>query len=220
MIALQSDCLLFQLANGESVPCSAEMISFEITGNADGLLDPKCSTTPPRPCFTISRKELRRETVTVGEFAVALEKVLRNLGFVIRAGGIEGALAGGHRDRPRRLARESADSLELVFFPRLRDELRTQLRQSPRVAAFSRTARLRQAAHRRAPLEPSLRKIAGQDRRVFARLPHRRAGTKRMRAGGGINDFRRGERCEPQTFGSGRRGAPPSETKTYEQNIV
>ena len=29
MIALQSDCLIFQLTNGESVPCSAEMISVE-----------------------------------------------------------------------------------------------------------------------------------------------------------------------------------------------
>ena len=41
MIALQSDCLLFQLTNGESVPCSAEMISVEIVGGVDDLLDPE-----------------------------------------------------------------------------------------------------------------------------------------------------------------------------------
>jgi len=40
MIALLSDCLLFQLTNGESVPCSAEMISVELVGGGDGLLDP------------------------------------------------------------------------------------------------------------------------------------------------------------------------------------
>ena len=34
------------------------------------------------------------------------------------------------------MARESGDSLELFFFPRLRDELRAQLRQSPRVLRF------------------------------------------------------------------------------------
>ena len=34
------------------------------------------------------------------------------------------------------LARQSADSLELFFFPRLRDELRAQLRQSPRMVRF------------------------------------------------------------------------------------
>ena len=41
MIALQSDCLLFQLTSGESVPCSAEMISVEIVGGQDELLDPE-----------------------------------------------------------------------------------------------------------------------------------------------------------------------------------
>ena len=41
MIALQSGCLLFQLASGESVPCSVEMISVELTGNAGDSLDPE-----------------------------------------------------------------------------------------------------------------------------------------------------------------------------------
>ena len=59
---------------------------------------------------------------------------MRDLGFIIRSGGItsretiETDLGS--------LAREFADSLELFFFPRLRDELRTQLRQSPRVLRF------------------------------------------------------------------------------------
>ena len=37
MIALHSDCLMFQLASGESVPCSAEMITVEIVGEAHGV---------------------------------------------------------------------------------------------------------------------------------------------------------------------------------------
>ena len=41
MIALLSDCLLFELTNGESVPCSAEMISVELVGGNDGWLDPE-----------------------------------------------------------------------------------------------------------------------------------------------------------------------------------
>ena len=41
MIALQSDCLLFQLASGESVPCSVEMISVELTGGTKNALDPE-----------------------------------------------------------------------------------------------------------------------------------------------------------------------------------
>ena len=136
MIALQSDCLLFQLANGESVPCSAEMISFEITGNTGGLLEPELLHHAAASVFHYFKSELRRETVTVGEFAVALEKVLRGLGFVIRAGGIESRPTDAGATDLGRLARESADSLELFFFPRLRSELRTQLRQSPRVVRF------------------------------------------------------------------------------------
>ena len=136
MIALQSDCLLFQLSNGESVPCSAEMISFEITGNSGGLLEPEVLRHAAASVFHYFKEELRRETVTVGEFAVALEKVLRNLGFVIRAGGIESRRPEASATDLGRLARDSADSLELFFFPRLRDELRAQLRLSPRVVRF------------------------------------------------------------------------------------
>ena len=136
MIALQSDCLLFQLANGESVPCSAEMINFEITGSSCGLLDPEVLHHAAASVFHYFRTELERETVTVGEFAVALEKVLRRLGFVIHAGGIESRPPDAGATDLGRLARESADSLELFFYPRLRNELRTQLRQSPRVVRF------------------------------------------------------------------------------------
>jgi hypothetical protein len=100
------------------------------------LLDPEVLRHAAASVFHYFKKELERETVTVGEFAVAMEKVLRQLGFVIRAGALE--------SRPREVvetdlclfARESADSLELFFFPRLRDELRAQLRQSPRVLRF------------------------------------------------------------------------------------
>jgi hypothetical protein len=136
MIALQSGCLLFQLASGESVPCSAEMISVELTGNAEGLLDPEVLRHATASVFHYFKSELERESVTVGEFALALEKVLRNLGFSIRTG-----MAGGRSQEVIEtdlglFARESAASLELFFFPRLRSELRTQLRQSPRLLRF------------------------------------------------------------------------------------
>ena len=136
MIALQSDCLLFQLANGESVPCSAEMISFEISGGSDGLLEPEMLHHAAASVFHYFKVELRRDTVTVGEFAVRAGKspARTRLHHPRRR----------HRTAPPdagatdlgRLARESADSLELFFFPRLRNELRAQLRQSPRLVRF------------------------------------------------------------------------------------
>jgi len=136
MIALHSNCLLFELANGESVPCSSEMISVELTGNTNSLLDPEVLRHATASVFHYFKTELQRETVTVGEFAQALEKVLRRLGFAIRSG--EGASRSPETVATdlRRLARESGDSLELFFYPRLRDELRGQLRQAPRVLRF------------------------------------------------------------------------------------
>ena len=85
MIALQSDCLIFQLNNGESVPCSPEMISVELIGDSGGHLDPEVLHHAAASVFHYFKKELSRETVTVGEFAGALEKVLRNLGLTLQA---------------------------------------------------------------------------------------------------------------------------------------
>ncbi len=187
MIALLSDCLLFQLTNGESVPCSAEMISVELVGGNDGWLDPEVLRHAAASVFHYFKNDLCRESVTVGEFAGALEKVLRNLGFTIRAGALESHKPETMETDLGLMARESGDGFELFFFPRLRDELRAQLRQCAAGAALSRLARLRQATGRRAPLERPLRKIAGPHRRIFAPMPHRRAGIHRLRAGGGIN---------------------------------
>jgi len=136
MIALSSDCLIFQLSTGESIPCSAEMISVEIVGGASKSLDPETLHHAAASVFHYFKTELDRETVTVGEFAQALEKVLRKLGFTLRAGAFDACGREMIESDLSLIAREAADSLELFFFPRLRHELRMQLRQSPRVLRF------------------------------------------------------------------------------------
>ena len=136
MIALLSDCLLFELTNGESVPCSPEMISVELVGNANGWLDPEVLRHAAASVFHYFKNELCRESVTVGEFAGALEKALRNLGFIIRAGAVESCSPEVIEADLGLMARESGGGFELFFFPRLRDELRAQLRHSPRVLRF------------------------------------------------------------------------------------
>ena len=133
MIALHTDCLLFQLNNGESVPCSSEMITVEIIGGADSQLEPDLLRHAAASVFHYFKVELNRETVTVGEFSRALEKVLHHLGYTIHAGGPEYDI---HDTDLARLIREAGGGLELFFFPRLRDELRVQLRQSPRIVRF------------------------------------------------------------------------------------
>ena len=64
MIALQSAHLLFQLTNGESVPCSAEMITIEIAENAEGYLDPEMLRQAAASVFHYFKVELERESVS------------------------------------------------------------------------------------------------------------------------------------------------------------
>jgi len=135
MIALHTDCLLFQLATGESVPCSAEMISVEVIGE-DHWLEPDVLRHAAASVFHYFKVELARESVTVGEFSMALEKVLRHLGLTICTGEAKCLDAGIIDADLRQLAHEADGSHELFFYPRLRKELRTQLRLAPRVVRF------------------------------------------------------------------------------------
>lgn len=136
MIALQSNHLIFQLTNGESIPCSVEMISIEIAGNSEGLLDAESLRHAAAAVFHYFKVELEREVVTVGEFAQALEKTLHGLGLTLYADQSAPDSENLREADLIHLARESADNLELFFFPRLRNELRAQLAHSPRVLRF------------------------------------------------------------------------------------
>lgn len=136
MISLASDCLLFQLSSGESIPLSAEMISVEVTGDAAGGFEPEFVKHAAASVFHYFKHDLGRETISVAEFAGALEKVLRGFGFKVHPdedGASTRRVMGGDL---RLMARESGAGCELAFFPRLRDALRAQLRSSPRLIRF------------------------------------------------------------------------------------
>ena len=135
MITLASDCLLFQMANGESVPFSAEMISVELSGDTSHWFDQEFVTHAAKAVFHYFRAELGREMVTVAEFAEAMEKVLG--GFATRKLSPKPAPLPGVRESDLcRLARESGQGCELIFFPRLRNELRQHLQQAPTLVRF------------------------------------------------------------------------------------
>jgi hypothetical protein len=136
MILLADNCLVFQTSSGEAVPYSSEMISVELVGEAADLFDPEFIKHAAAAVFHYFRDELDRESVTVVEFSLALESVLR--GFKLAAGNLPTG------DQPPRvvksdlcrLAAESGKGCELFFFPRLRDELRQQLLQGPQLLCF------------------------------------------------------------------------------------
>jgi hypothetical protein len=136
MIALFNNCLLFQLTSGESVPCSVDMISVEIVGGQTRLLDPDVLRHAAASVFHYFKSELLRESVTVGEFSLALEKVLHQLGFALPEEPSPVAAGAVIESDLRVIACQSAFSLELFFYPALRLELRSQLRQSPKLLRF------------------------------------------------------------------------------------
>ena len=136
MILLAEDCMVFRTAQGDNIPYSAETISVEIIGDNASFFDTEFIKHAAAAVFHYYRDELNRESVTVAEFTLALEKVLR--GFSLAA-----AEAQAHNPAPRiarsdlcRLATESDAAGELLFFPRLRDELRAQLSQAPQMLCF------------------------------------------------------------------------------------
>jgi hypothetical protein len=136
MIALHSDCLLFRLNNGESVPCSPDMIAVEIVGEANTLLDSETLRHAAASVFHYFKTDLARQVVTIGEFSLALEKALHHLGYSIHTQSAPGDETDISDADLALLASETCDSLELFFFPRLRDELRVRLRSSPRMVRF------------------------------------------------------------------------------------
>jgi hypothetical protein len=139
MIALAYDCLLFQTSSGESIPFSAEMISVELTGDGIGTFDPEFLKHAASAVFHYFKHDLGRMTVTVGEFAGALEKVLRGFGLESEPDDCVEKCPAERRvlkSDLRQLACESGKGFELVFFPRLRDELRQQLLLDPEVLHF------------------------------------------------------------------------------------
>lgn len=136
MITLASDCLLFELANGESVPFSADMISVELSGESAGKFDPHFIEHATKAVFHYFKHDLGRLTITIAEFACLLEKVLRGFGFMAGSAEAETAKPRTLEADLRQIADESGLGCELFFFPRLRDELRHQLRRAPGLVRF------------------------------------------------------------------------------------
>ncbi len=132
MIALKTNCLLLQLTNGESVPFSPEMLSVEFAGEVPPLIDSEFLRSAADAVVYYFKHELEREAVTPSEFAVALAKVLRGFGpkpnETHHAGVIESDLS--------QFMLQGAQEGELFFFPRLREQLRAQLRLDPRELRF------------------------------------------------------------------------------------
>jgi hypothetical protein len=142
MIQLKPDALFFKISSGEVIPCSAEEVTVEFIGDATELLDPQLIHHAAHAVLHYFKVEQGKNQVSVGEFAQALATVLRGLGIEVRENEGAGHSAPVSELHPVaeadlcQLAFDSGKGYELLFFNRLRAELRCQLSHSPRVIRF------------------------------------------------------------------------------------
>jgi hypothetical protein len=144
MIRLHPDALFFKTSKGEIIPCSAELVAVEFIGGAQSPLDPDLVQNAAHAVLHYFKVEQGKDQVSVGEFAQALAAILRGFGIEVRdeeqsapeaADPVPGSRPLVEADL-RQLAFDSGKGFELLFFRRLRAELRCQLSQSPRIIHF------------------------------------------------------------------------------------
>jgi len=137
MIALAADCILLQRANGEFEPMNSHTISIEVVTEGQAPFDEEFVKEASAAVLHYFKKEEGRESVTLGEFAAALEKVLMGFSPAVAQDQVP-AKPGGSIVEADMLAMlsESGMVLELNFFPKLREELRNRLRSAPQLLRF------------------------------------------------------------------------------------
>lgn len=134
MIQLHHDYLLFETANGQLIPCSAELVAVELVGEAAGTLDPELVKQAASAVLHYFKEDLGCATVSVGDFSRILEQALQALGI-----GSESVPAQAVAPRScdlTELATGADRAFELSFFSLLRDEMRARLGTAPGVLRF------------------------------------------------------------------------------------
>src|SRR2546423_11310984 len=91
MILLRHDCLVFKTMDGECIRCSSEEVTLEIIGDAIGLLDENVIKEASAGVLHYFKSELGKTTVTIAEFAGALERALRALGLNVQNSAVQPA---------------------------------------------------------------------------------------------------------------------------------
>ncbi len=135
MIQLHPDCLIFRMADGDLVPCSAENVTIELIGEDSSKLDPEVVREAAAAVVFYFKNELGRETVSVSEFAQALGRVLQSFGYQVVTSPEPRKIRTSEGDLLE-MAQASAGDFELGFFRRAREELHRQLEMGPDIVTL------------------------------------------------------------------------------------
>ena len=137
MILLRRDCLVFSMPDGENVVCSASEVAARLLGNVADTLGETFLTNAVAAVLHFFKVDMDRTIVTMDEFSTALVKVLRGFGLnAYQEKGVSGKPLRIVDGDLRGLASDSVKGFELLFFSRLRDELRSKIARNPQVIRF------------------------------------------------------------------------------------
>ncbi len=144
MIQLHTHCLAFEQTDGETIPCSVDAMSIKLIGAAAHGLDREVVRQAAAAVLFYFRHEQKRTSVTVAEFAAALERVLRGLGFKVHVAGAATSAPAPEPKSPAvaeanlaEIANAADKGYELAFFLRLRAEMEHALKSRPQLVRFT-----------------------------------------------------------------------------------
>ena len=122
MIQLHTDCLVFETSDGEAIPCSAQAVPVELLGDA----------AHAEAVLYHFKIDLNRNSVSAGEFTLALERILRGFGFKVMAADDEDDCDDDAAETNLHdLAHQAGEGLEMVFFCTLREQIHADLHGKP-----------------------------------------------------------------------------------------
>lgn len=143
MIQLNPDYLIFQTSNGENIPCSAELVTIELIGEAVQFLEPDMVRNASAAVLHYFKNELGKNFVTVAEFSEALERVLKGFGLLVTPNDSHAETDTAAKPGSRvcetdlcAMAATAGKGFELIFFAALRDHLRHELNGSAEILRF------------------------------------------------------------------------------------
>lgn len=128
-------CLVFKTAS-DQIACGAAELNIELVGEGLDGSEAELVREAAAGVLHYFREELQRESVTVGEFSVALAKVLRGFGLNVESWAKvaePGVMAEADLTQ---LAARAEGTFELGFYAQLRAELARQLEPKPSLVRF------------------------------------------------------------------------------------
>lgn len=138
MIQLRSDCLVFETAAGECIPCSAEELTIELIGVGAKAVTPELIRNAAAALLHYFKNDLGKEKVSISEFTAELVNLLRRLGYEVMEGGsITGQSSGiVELDLCGLVGNTAEEGMEIMFFARLRAEVRRNCATHPSKLRF------------------------------------------------------------------------------------